>query len=115
MSEAETVAGCCPSFEWKSNASRKESFLPNSLAMKPTRSAAMIVPSLTPSRRCAKISESTAAMTVSDTSKATFVVPNSVFHVEETARTKDSPGSIATFASTSVYTPKPRIRQPTRR
>lgn len=50
-------------------------------------------------------------MTVSDTSKATFVEPNSVFHVEETARTNDSPGSIATLARTSVYTPNPTSDQ----
>src|SRR5699024_1227705 len=101
--------------ELNSFASRKESFRPISLAMKPTRSAAMMVPSRTPSSRPAKMSESTVAITVRDTSKATFVVPNSVFHVEETARTKDSPGSMATFARTSVYTPNPRIRQPVRR
>ena len=51
-------------------------------------------------------------MTASDTSKATFVDPNSVFHVEDTARTNDSPGSIATSARTSVYTPNPRITHP---
>ena len=82
-------------FMWlKEQCVQKRKFSPNSLAMKPTRRAAMIVPSLTPSRRCAKISESTAAMTVSDTSNATFVVPNSVFHVEETARTNDSPAAL---------------------
>ena len=86
----------------KSRGSRKESHLPNRRAIKPTSSAAIMVPSLTPSRRWAKSRERTAAMTVRDTSKATFVEPNSVFHVEETARTKDSPGSMATFARTSV-------------
>ena len=83
-----------------------------SLAMKPTRSAAIIVPSLTPTRCPEKAMEVSAAMAVRDTSKQTLVIPNSNFHVDETARTKDSPGSIATLARTSVYTPKPSIRQP---
>ena len=59
--------------ELNSFASRKESFRPISLAMKPTRSAAMMVPSRTPSSRPAKMSESTVAITVRDTSKATLL------------------------------------------
>ena len=119
FSETEAAAGTaavCPSllfsFLRKRSGSRKESRRPNRRAMKPTSRAAIMVPSLTPSRRWAKSRERTAAMTVSDTSKATFVEPNSVFHVEDTARTNDSPGSIATLARTSVYTPNPRITHP---
>ena len=47
-----------------------------------------------------------------DTSKQTLVVPKSVFQVWVTARTKDSPGSMATSATTSRYTPKAKITQP---
>ena len=47
-----------------------------------------------------------------DTSKQIFVVPKFVFHVRTIARTKDSPGSMTTSASTSIYTPNPRIRHP---
>ena len=113
--ETEAAAVCSSllfSFVRKRRGPRKASLRPNRRAMKPTSRAAMIVPSLTPSRRWAKRRERTAAMTASYTSKATFVDPNSVFHVEDTARTNDSPGSIATSARTSVYTPNPRITHP---
>lgn len=54
-------------------------------------------------------------MAVMDTSKQTLVMPKSVFQVSTTARTKDSPGSMATSASTSRYTPKASTAQPTSR
>ena len=81
---------------------RKARYLPKSRAVKPTSRAAMMVPSRTPSRRWTKRNDNAAAMTVRETSNATFVLPKLVFQVVETARTKDSPGSIATFASTSI-------------
>ena len=91
---------------------RNASFFPMSLAIKPTRRAAITVPSLTPSSLPANTKESTAAITAMDTSKQILVVPKFVFHVRTMARTKDSPGSITTSARTSIYTPTPRIRHP---
>ena len=62
--ETEAAAGTaavCPSllfsFLRKRSGSRKESRRPNRRAMKPTSRAAILVPSLTPSRRWAKIRE----------------------------------------------------------
>ena len=69
--------------------------------MNPTSRAAMIVPSRTPFNSFAKTKESSVAITVIVTSQAIFVLPNSRSHVCTTARTKDSPGSIATSARTS--------------
>ena len=80
--------------------------------MKPTSSAAMRVPSRTPASWPASRKESTTAITVMDTSKQTLVVPKSVFQVMTMARTKDSPGSMATSPSTSRYTPKASTTQP---
>ena len=69
--------------------------------MKPTSRAATTVPSRTPARPPASTTDRTAASTVMDTSKAIFDAPNSRFQVVQTARTKDSPGSMATLGSTS--------------
>ena len=55
------------------------------------------------------------AVRLIDTSKTILVRPKSRCQVVDTARTKDSPGSMATLAAISRYTPKPRIRQPRRR
>lgn len=85
------------------------SFLPRTLATNPTRSAAMIVPSRTPLRCPVNTKDRTAAITAMETSKQIFVVPKLVLHVRTIARTKDSPGNITTSASTSMYTPNPRI------
>ena len=57
--------------------------------------------------------ESTTAITVKVTSLAIFVIPKSVCQVLLMARTSDSPGSMATLARVSRYTPKPRMMQPT--
>ena len=75
----------------------------------------MIVPSRTPLRCPVNTKDRIAAITAMETSKQIFVVPKLVFHVRTIARTKDSPGSITTSASTSMYTPNPRIRHPIRR
>lgn len=91
------------------------SFLPRTLATNPTRSAAMIVPSRTPLRCPVNTKDRTAAITAMETSKQIFVVPKLVLHVRTIAWTKDSPGNITTSASTSMYTPNPRIRHPIRR
>ena len=99
----------------KSIGSTKDKKRPSKRAINPTSKAAMIVPSRTPSNLPANTKERTPAITVIDTSKQILVTPNSVCHVITMARTKDSPGSIATLASTSVYTPNPRIRHPINR
>ena len=90
----------------------KDKKRPNKRAINPTSKAAITVPSRTPANLPANTKERTPAITVIDTSKQILVTPNSVCHVITMARTKDSPGSIATLASTSVYTPNPRIRHP---
>ena len=51
-------------------------------------------------------------MTVIETSKITFIVPNFLCHVSLIALTNDSPGSMATFAITSKYTPIANTKQP---
>ena len=84
-----------------------------SLAIKPTRIAATIVPSRTPSRCLNIINDKIAAITVIDESNAILVLPKSVLNTSETALTVASPGNIATFATISINTPKPRIKQPT--
>lgn len=61
----------------------------------------MMVPSRTPASVPESTKDTTTAMTVIEISKQTLVVPNSVFHVRTTARTNDSPGSMATLASTT--------------
>ena len=94
---------------------KNDNFLPIKRAIKPTSNAAIIVPSLTPTSFPINTKDNTAAMTVIETSKATFVTPNSVFQVDTIALTKDSPGSITTFAKTSIYTPKPSIKHPINR
>ena len=92
--------------------STKDKKRPNKRAINPTSKAAITVPSRTPSNLPANTKERTPAITVIDTSKQIFVTPNSVCQVITMARTKDSPGSMATLARTSVYTPNPRIRHP---
>lgn len=54
-------------------------------------------------------------MTLIETSKQILLKPKSVFQVITTARTKDSPGSIATSPSTSRYTPKASTTHPASR
>ena len=80
-----------------------------SLAIKPTRIAATIVPSRTPSRCLNIINDKIAAITVIDESNAILVLPKSVLNTSETALTVASPGNIATFATISINTPKPRM------
>ena len=80
----------------------KGSSRPSSRARKPTSRAARMVPSRTPWSRWASTRDSTAAITARETSKQILVRPNSVFQVVHTARTKDSPGSMATPATTSM-------------
>ena len=70
------------------------SFLPRTLAINPTRSAAMIVPSRTPLRCPVNTKDRTAAITAMETSKQIFVVPKLVLHVRTIARTKDSPATL---------------------
>jgi hypothetical protein len=77
------------------------SLFPSSLAINPTSNAAMIVPSRTPFNFPENTKERTPAMIAIDESKTIFVVPKLVFHVCTIARTKDSPGSMTTSASTS--------------
>ena len=62
----------------------------------------MTVPSRTPLSIPANTNDSAAAMTAIETSKQIFVIPKSVFHRNTIARTKDSPGSMTTSASTSA-------------
>ena len=59
------------------------------------------------------LNDKIAAIIVIDESNAILVLPKSVLNTSETALTVASPGNIATFATISINTPKPRIKQPT--
>ena len=88
------------------------SFFPKSLAIKPTNMAAIIVPSRTPFSLPENANERTPAITAIDESNIILVVPKLVLQVITIALTNDSPGSITTSATTSMYTPNPSTRQP---
>ena len=77
-------------------------FFANRSGNESDQKAATMVPSRTPFSSRARKNEAAAAMTAIETSNAIFVTPNSVSHLATTARTKDSPGSMTTSASTSM-------------